>query len=190
MMNAIASHQRLDRTARRRPQHGLTMLVVLVLLTVMLLGAVAMARLTEVGTLASGNASYRDASLQASEVGVNSAYAAVIALASEDSDFGTWYYARTQAATADGLPNVNWDTAPAITVGNLTVKYVAERMCNTNTPTEPLQQCLVRQVPDISSRNADSPELEPLNARQFRITVRVEGPRDSLTWVQSLMTKG
>ena len=32
--------------------------------------------------------------------------------------------------------------------------------------------------------------LDPPNARQFRITVRVLGPKDTETWVQSLVTKG
>jgi hypothetical protein len=33
-------------------------------------------------------------------------------------------------------------------------------------------------------------QLDPLNSRQFRITVRVSGPKGSTTWVQSLVTKG
>ncbi len=166
------------------------MLVVLVLLTVMLMGAVAMARMAEVGTLASGNSSYRDAALQASEVGVNTAYATVNALTSEDSTVGNWYYPQMQAATADGLPNVSWSGTPSVTVGNFTVNYVVERMCNTTTLTQPLEQCLVRQVPSKDTNDANPEPLEPLNARQFRITVRVAGPRDSLTWVQALMTRG
>ena len=44
-----------------RPQRGVTILVVLVLLSVMLLGGLAMARMTEIGTLAAGNAAYRAA---------------------------------------------------------------------------------------------------------------------------------
>ena len=71
----------------KRHQQGMTMLVVLVLLSVMLLGGLALARITETSTLASGNAAFREASLQASEVGLNSAYMATrgIAAASEDT---------------------------------------------------------------------------------------------------------
>ena len=46
----------------KRPQRGMTMLVVLVLLSVMLLGGLALARITETSTLASGNAAFREAS--------------------------------------------------------------------------------------------------------------------------------
>ena len=45
----------------RQDQSGMAMIVVLVLLSVLLMGALALARITEVGTLAAGNASYREA---------------------------------------------------------------------------------------------------------------------------------
>ena len=69
--------------------------------------------------------------------------------------------------------------------------YVAERMCEGAVPvTAPLRQCLVKQVPQIESNKLGQDELDPPNSRQFRITVRVEGPKDIQTWVQSLVTKG
>ena len=70
----------MPRRTFRRSQRGVTILVVLVLLAVMLLGGLAMARMTEIGTLASGNTAFREASLQASEVGLNEAYAALQAV--------------------------------------------------------------------------------------------------------------
>ena len=45
----------------RCAERGVTMLVVLLLLSVMLLGGVALARITEIGTLATGNSGYREA---------------------------------------------------------------------------------------------------------------------------------
>ena len=45
------------RNGAGRSERGMTMLVVLVLLAVMLLGGMTLARLTEVGTLASGRSS-------------------------------------------------------------------------------------------------------------------------------------
>jgi type IV pilus assembly protein PilX len=55
--------------------------------------------------------------------------------------------------------------------------------------TEPLRQCLVKQVPQLeSATNKEKPD--PPTARQFRITVRVMGPKDTQAWVQALITKG
>lgn len=177
---------------QRHPQRGVTMLVVLMLMSVMLLGGLALARLTEIGSLATGNSAYREASLQASEVGINTAYAAVKALSNEESDTGNWYWATIQSADATtGIPTITWSSAPEVVVGSYSVRYAVERMCNTAPVSNTLRQCLVKQVPQSPESNVYGREaLDPPNSRQFRITVRVTGPKDTETWVQSLVTKG
>ncbi|MBL8343040.1 MAG: hypothetical protein JNL30_16355 [Rubrivivax sp.] len=184
------------RTSPRRPTfprgatRGVTTLVVLVLMSVMVLGGLALARMTETGTLASGNNASREVSLQASEVGINTAFAAVRALAGEEVNSGNWYWATQQAGDAYGIPNVAWASAPEVAVGSYSVRYVVERMCNTAPVTDTLRQCLVRQVPQQESSRVGAEAVDPPNARQFRITVRILGPKDSETWVQTLVTKG
>ena len=54
---------------------------------------------------------------------------------------------------------------------------------------EPMRQCLVRQVPQIESAT-DREKPDPPTARQYRITVRVAGPKDTRAWIQALVTKG
>ena len=179
---------RFARPGRR--QRGVTMLVVLVLLSVMLLGGLALARMTEVGTLASGNSAYREASVQASEVGINTAYAAVVGLVDENANSGNWYFAQAQAQDANGLPNVGWANAPEVVVGQYSVRYVVDRICQGALPViAPLRQCLVKEEKVIESAT-DREKPDPPTSRQFRITVRVMGPKDTQTWVQSLITKG
>jgi Tfp pilus assembly protein PilX len=174
-----------------RHQRGVTMLVVLVLMSVMLLGGLALARMTEIGTLATGNSSFREASLQASEVGINSAYARVKTLTDEETNTGNWYWATIQTADTAGIPTtVDWANTPFDTVGPYTVRYAVERMCSTTPVTATLRQCLVKQIPQTNSGRFGQEELDPPNSRQFRITVRVTGPKDTETWVQSLVTKG
>ena len=174
-------------TARQR---GVTILVVLLLMVVMIMGGLALARMTEIGTLASGNSNYREASLQASEVGVNTAYAEVRALANEEANAGNWYWATMQAADTAGVPTLNFAAAPEVVVGNYNVRYVVERMCTVAVVTNTLRECLVKQVPQTASARVGNEALDPPNSRQFRITVRVTGPKDTETWVQSLVTKG
>jgi len=167
------------------------MLVVLVLLSVMLLGGLALTRLTEIGTLASGNAAYHEAALQASEVGLNTAYLAVRALTDEETSIAGWYSAAEVAKDTLGLPTgVTWSSAPQITVGQMTVSYVAERACTTAHITDPLRECLVKQIWQQQSKAVGAPQIPPPNSKQFRITVRVTGPKGTETWVQSLITKG
>lgn len=174
----------------KRAQQGVTMLVVLILMVVMLLGGMALARMTEVGTLAAGNAAFREASVQASEIGVNSAFAALKGLVDEETDAGNWYHAATLDQDTAGLPTVNYDAAPELVVGAYSVRYVVDRVCTGALPVaNPLRQCLLKQIPQIESAT-DREKPDPPTARQFRITVRVTGPKDTRAWVQALVTKG
>ena len=169
----------------------MTMLLTLILLTVMVLGGLALARMSEIGTLANGNAAYREAAMQASEVGINTAYQAVRAVTNEELNAGSWYWALTQAQDANGLPNVTWSSAPEVVVGKYSVRYVVERACQGALPvTDALRQCLNKTISVGSTARPDAERLDPPAAKQFRITVRVTGPKDTQTWVQSLVTRG
>ena len=181
----------MTRSASPTAQRGITMLVVLMLLSVMLLGGLALARLSQVGTLATGNAAFHEAAVQASEVGLNTAFAAVRGLNGDDDAVAGWYWATPQTKDANGLPVIDWSTAPEVTVGTMSVRYVAERACTVTPVTDPLTQCLVRQSPaDVVSASAGNEEIPPMSSKQFRITVRVTGPKGTQTFVQSLVTKG
>lgn len=179
-------------TKFERAQRGVTMLVVLVLLSVMLLGGLALARLSEVGTLASGNTTYHEGALQASEVGLNTAFMAVRNLTAEDAAVGNWYQPTPVSKDSNGLPAVDWSAAPSITVGQMNVSYVVERACSVATLTDELRECLVKQQPNKEgvSRSAGAEKIPPPMARQFRVTVRVTGPKGTQTFVQSLVTRG
>ncbi|MBK1614865.1 hypothetical protein CKO44_15450 [Rubrivivax gelatinosus] len=178
------------RRLKRRAERGVTMLVVLILLTVMLLGGLALARMTEAGTLASGNVAYHEAAVQASDIGLNTAFAQINALTNEEMAANNWYSPVERAKDTHGLPTVTWANAPSITVGQTTVRYVAERACSVAKVDYPLRQCLVKQIPQAKSHVAGTEELDPPNSKQFRITVQVTDQRGTQIYVQSLVTKG
>ena len=175
----------------RKKQRGVTIVVTLLLLVVMLLGGVALARLTEVSTLAAGNSAYHEAAVQASEIGINTAFAAVRALADEENNFGAWYFAQTQAVDAFNVPAINWTAMPEVVVGNYSVRYVADRLCSTLPVTDAIRQCLNKSQDDTPSAQVKSEDLpDPNSARLFRITVRVTGPKGTQKFVQSMITRG
>jgi type IV pilus assembly protein PilX len=174
-----------------RTQRGVTILVTLVLLVVMLLGGVALSRLTEVGTLAAGNAAYHEASVQASEVGINNAFAAVRDLVDEEVNVGPWYFASSQGSDANGMPVVNWAGMPEVVVGSYSVRYVVDRLCTGVLPvTDFRQQCLNKSITTVDGRRVGVERPDPPAAKQFRISVRVVGPKDTQTFVQSMVTRG
>jgi type IV pilus assembly protein PilX len=176
----------------RNNERGVTMLVVMVLLSVMLLGGLAFARMSEVGALAVGNANYREAALQASEIGLNAAFAQVRATPVVDEELGVAgsYWAIDQPKDADGLPVIDWDAAPEIAVGAYSVRFATERVCTVAVVTSPLQECLVKQVMVPTSADPTREKIDPPNSKQYRVTVRVTGPKGTTTFVQSLITKG
>lgn len=175
---------------RRLAQGGNTIVLVLILLTVMLVGALAMARIAEVSTLAGGNAATGDAAMQASEVGLNTGFAAVRALAGEDAAVGGWYWPTTQATDANGIPTIGWNGTPELVVGNFRVRYAVERLCSVTPVIDTLRQCLIKQVVLTESNRAGAEQPDPPNSRQFRVTVRVTGPKDTQVWTQALVTRG
>lgn len=181
------------RTNLRRRQRGTTIVITLILLVVMLLGGIALSRLTETGTLAAGNAAFHEAAVQASEVGVNTAFAAVRALTNEEIDSGSWY--RASALPADATNNLptglDWDGLPEIVVGPYSVRYVVDRLCTGAMPvTDAVRQCLNKSVKIDESSSVGAARIDPPSVKQFRITVRVTGPKNTQAWVQSMMTRG
>lgn len=174
----------------RRGQRGITVVVVLVLLSVMLLGAMSLARMSEVGTLAAGNLASKEAALLASETGVTTAFNALKTLADIQNNAGTWYFAKRQNTDANGVPQVSFDAAPEVKVDNrYSVRYVVERLCEVNDVTEPMRQCLVKRGFVNRRVKAGAEELDPNAGIQYRVTVRVTDLRGTSTMVQSLVTK-
>jgi type IV pilus assembly protein PilX len=180
-------------------QHGLTMLMVMVLMTAMLMGALAFARVTEVGTLVSNNLANKDSSFHAAEVGRGVAFAQLQALPTLDNNSGGWYWASQQPIDpATGIPTtVNFATTPQVAgnVGRFTVTYAVERLCNaTGLITNSAVQCVVLNKPDddnsadAANKGYEAPDYMTVGARQYRITVRVTDARGTQTWTQSLVT--
>ncbi len=182
----------------RQTQRGVTVVVVLVILSVMLLGGLALARMTETGSLVFGNVAAKDASVLASEAAVNEAFNRISALNfDQTNDQAGWYRAQMQATDGNGLPTLNFDQGALVGIGTILgsekpryeARYVVERMCNTAAVSDIIQQCLVRmKEAKTQAIDADRAQIAPENMKQFRITVRVTDQRGTTTWVQSLAT--
>lgn len=176
-------------------QRGMTVVVVLVLLSIMLMGGLALARLGEVGTLVAGNVATKEAAMQASQIGTMTAFQAVQAPAFDESvnstnaAQGIRYFAKMQPLDAYGMPAVAWDSSPELVVGRYSVRTVVERMCDKDVITDMLQDCLVREVPLEITNATTGDKPEPPNARQFRVTVRVTDPKGTQTFVQAMVSR-
>lgn len=172
-----------------RGERGVTLLMVLILLTVMMLGALLAARFGSIDTVLAGNAARLEAGASLSDVGIATALQDVRELTNDNVDQGGWYFATRQADDAAGIPAVDWETAPRVLqVGGFEVGYVVDRQCSVAPVTDETRQCLLKQNPsELTSATAGTEPLLPPSLRTYRVTVRVAGPKNSVVWVQSLL---
>jgi Tfp pilus assembly protein PilX len=172
-------------------QKGASLIIVLVMLTILLLGALSMARLQEASTLIAGNVAFKDSAIQASEVGISEAFTSIGTIADEEQNQGGWYFASLQGDDSTGIPaSVDWATSPDIKVGAFDVHYVVERQCTGSMPVVDLNaQCVIKRIATTSSAKAGVESLEPAASKQFRITVFVSGPKNTKLYVQSLVVR-
>jgi len=176
--------------SRMQTQRGMSLIIVLVVLAMVLVGALAMLRSSEVSSLVAGNVSFKEAATQATDIGISDAARALDAMTNVDSNIANVYFATRQAEDSYGLPTtVNWSVVPASAVGNYSVQHVVERLCQTTPVTDPLADCMVRDAEAPGSNKAGSPEYKNPASVYYRITVRVTGPKSASAFVQALVLK-
>lgn len=175
----------------KQSQQGASLLIVLVILMVLLLGALSMARLTETSTSISGNIAFKDSSIQASEIGVSEAFARLRTVTDLEQDLDGWYFASIKGDDSTGLPlNVDYSKVAQVSSGSFTVSYIVERMCTGTTPILDLNaQCVIKKLPTTGSAKAGMEALETAAAKEYRITVLVTGPKNTKTYVQTMVVR-
>jgi Tfp pilus assembly protein PilX len=169
-----------------RSQSGTSLIIVIILLVILMISALALVRSSETVGAIAGNVAFKQAATEAADTGIASANQWLVA----DSAVAGVYYATRQNVDAHGLPTVDWTGVPAATVSNFRVQYVVERLCQGPTPiTNLLGQCLTTENTQDGSRKVGSPSYSGTTAVYYRVTVRVQGPRNAESYVQSLLSK-
>jgi Tfp pilus assembly protein PilX len=98
----------------------------------------------------------------------------------------------------DDCHNLEYSTCikpgPAITVGDNTVNYVIHRLCQTEgDPNIAGNTCVTYQAGDAGSpkrgelKYGDDKRFEPLPGPYYRITSRIKGPRNTVSFVETLV---
>lgn len=176
---------------KKGTQRGASLIIVLVMLTVLLFGALSMARLNETSILIAGNVAFKDSAMQASEVGISEAFVSIDSIIDEEKNQDAWYFASLQGDDASGLPlNMDWTKVPNVKVGAFDVRYVVERQCTGPMPVQDIfANCVIKPVATVSSAKAGLESLESTASKQFRITVFVSGPKNTQSFVQSMVER-
>jgi type IV pilus assembly protein PilX len=195
-----------------RRQRGVVLLIALIVLVAMTLAGIGMMRSIDAGTLVAGNIGFREAAVATADTGVESARAWLIAnmnsLSADNPGMG--YYSTRQDTldmtgnrTEGGTDGVNWggsdptQSTAAYSLGTVdtsgnTVFYLIHRLCsipgNINAPLQTCAFSVQNQVgstqsaPDYSSYGLTT-ALSPY----YRVTVRVNGPKNTVSYVQALI---
>lgn len=200
----------------RTSQQGLVLFVALIALVVMSLASVALIRSVDTSSQITGNLAFKQSTSITSSYGLEAMADTVGSQAKSyatTSDPSNGYYAvcstfdkgATGECNGESLvsdmiwTNTNSKLATGAGIadgkdpyGN-TIRYIVERMCN-QTGTISHERCLMASSPsDTSSKNVvgiNTPFLEPISEPLplYRITVRISGPKNTITYIQSFVS--
>jgi type IV pilus assembly protein PilX len=187
-------------------QRGITLIIALISLVALTMAGIALVRSVDTGNVIAGNFAFRQSSLQATDTGVESAFTqlATIAANTPNTAIANQYYPVMQDLDANGVPccknnatTVDWTAVPSSTLGSnaeYAVKYVIERLCTGALPIDAdavANSCVVDQSSSLNSvklggggcaTNCNGPP-----AVNYRVTVRVEGPRNTVAMSQAIV---
>lgn len=195
------------RAGARAPQRGNVLLIALILLVALSLAGIALIRSVSTSNMIAGNLAFQQATTHSADLGIenavafleaNSAGASTTLHNNNLSGAGTRYVALRQDpatgqswdaywnATLAGSGAVN--TLAQDAAGN-TVSFVIHRLCNaTGAPVYP--GCSSSPTDATSAGNSQGAGVVQLaSPRQvyYRITARVTGPRNTLSYVQVIV---
>jgi Tfp pilus assembly protein PilX len=186
-------------------ERGVVLMVALIVLVAMTLAGIALMRSVDTTTMIAGNLAFQQSATNSGDIGTETA---VAWLQTNNTTFlhanqvGQGYMASRQdpgsTQTWDSfwtsvlLPAGQVVTLPQdATTGN-TVSYTIQRMCNTvGDPTAPTVDCAVPQTTGSSaggSKGAGVVALLYNSAIYYRVTVRIAGPRNTVSYVQTIVS--
>lgn len=193
-------------------QSGIVLFIALTAVAVMALAALALMRSSGTSSMIAGNLSFRQVATQATDTGIELAYAALTDIqgSNPDAPVGNQYSAVRLTSDANGLPQgVDWENLPcrdpfdmsrsipncaSPSASGYLVRYYIDRQCTGALPIADLMQsCLTEDkgklaLPDSHAVGQhvfkkDKYDLSVL----YRVTVQVRGPRGTESFVQAVM---
>lgn len=185
----------------RRKQGGVSLVIALIALLAMTLAGFALIRAVDTANVISGNLAFRQATLHATDVGVETALATLgtIVTTSPDANYPSGcasgacnYYPTKQAVNSAGIPTaIDWTLVPGTSVdSSYAVQYVIDRLCEGPTPvTDITAKCMHTTGLSVGSKKAGAVSFTSAQQVYFRATIRVVGPRNTVSIVQALYAR-
>lgn len=188
-------------SAARGKQRGVSLFIALIALVALTFAGLALIRAVDTTNVISGNLAFRQSTLHATDVGVETAFNALgtIVTTSLDTNYPSGcatgacnYYPIKQATDSAGVPSViNWANVPVTTVNSdYKVQYVIDRLCDGPAPvTDITTKCMHTTAATGGSKKSGAVSFTSAEQVYYRVTIRSVGPRNTTSMVQVLYAR-
>jgi len=207
----MLSRSSAARHVRAQGQRGVSLIIALLVLLAMTLAGLAVVRSTFTSTRVAGNLAFQQAATHSADAGVEEAVKWLLNsrgsgglhqnLTRNDANAVKGYFAIVENPKANESWLAFWDRSLAASgmvnelaadsAGN-TVRWVVHRLCNTvGSPTAVGNAC--QTPPSAENVQGGSKGSNVINVKAavpvyYRITVRVDGPRNTTAFVQAVVS--
>ena len=187
----------------RARERGIVLIIVLIGIVAMTLAGIALLRSSQTSSMIAGNFAFKQASLAATDTAVEAAFAQLdtIVAGLADANYPSGcalgacaYYTTRQATDLNGIPTAvgDWSTVPTSVVNtSYRTQYVIDRLCIGPLPvSDPSVSCFVGQATGAGgSRKVGDVNFASAPQVHYRVTVRVAGPRNTVSFAQAIVSK-
>ncbi|MCE4537627.1 hypothetical protein LXT12_10230 [Pelomonas sp. P7] len=188
----------------RRQQRGIVLVFALITLVILMIGAVAISRSVSSSQFTLGNIGFKRDLTNQGERAIQLAMQAVRAggalstEAARNADMKSANYSATLLPTnAQGIPTALLNDAAFAAVGSapdisvdvmrVKIRYVIDRMATTAGPCTP-STCTMANQQVFGGASNEAPKPSPPAQAIFRMTLKVTGPRNTVSFFQSTFT--
>lgn len=201
------------RSAAPSSQRGVILFVALIVLVAMSLAGIALMRSVDTNVLIAGNLAFRQSATMAGDWGIEAGRAWLNTNAAGNTletdqpavANGTGYWANWQlnadlyGGTSTTADDYNWTNSVAVgtDAGGNQVRYVIHRLCSlAGSTTSAAVDCVkvtggggagAAATGTKGTTNYGSAALPSVSSTYYRVTVRIAGPRNTLSYVQAVL---
>ncbi len=194
-----------------RKQTGVVLVITLIVLVAMMLAAISLIRSVDTTNIIAGNLAFQSAATDAADVGVMQASALLTAVVKAGNLYcdqtlpppagcPKGYRSRIEPHLEPPYPNTTWDSywnnvsVNAQSVVNppagFSIDYVVERLCHSATGADTCSEAtpVEDRVCAAGGGPKDAPgqPCPPITPIYYRVTVHSAGPRNTVSYVQSI----